>query len=69
MIKEIKYQLTLGTDSLAGEDRFLLECNFDNLATTVGEFQEYWLLAIRAAREASCLRVEANERQQHRPKK
>ncbi len=62
-------QLTLGTDSLAGEDRFLLECNFDNLATTVGEFKEYWLLAIRAAREASRLRAEANERQQHRPRK
>ncbi len=67
--KEIKYQLTLGANSLAGEDRFLLECNFDNLATTAGEFQEYWLLAIRAAREASCLRAKANERQQHRPRK
>jgi hypothetical protein len=69
LIKEIEYQLTLGVDSLAGEDRFLLECNFDNLATTAGEFQEYWLLAIRAAREASRLHAEANERQQHRPRK
>jgi hypothetical protein len=69
LIKEIEYQLTLGTDSLAGEDRFLFECNFDNLATTAGEFQEYWLLAIRAAREVSRLRAEANEKQQHRPRK
>jgi hypothetical protein len=53
LIKEIKHQLTLGTDSLAEEDRVLLECNFDDLATTTGKFQEYWLLAIRAAREAS----------------
>jgi hypothetical protein len=68
-IKEIEYQLTLGADSLAGEDRFLLESNFNNLATMVGEFQEYWLLAIRAAREASRLRAEANERQQHRLRK
>ncbi len=52
VIKEIKHKLTLGMDSLAKEDRFLLECNFDDLATTTGKFQEYWLLAIRAAREA-----------------
>ncbi len=69
LIKEIEYQLTLGTDSLAEEDRFLLECNFDDLAMTRGECQEYWLLAIRAAREASCLRVEANEGRQYRPRK
>jgi hypothetical protein len=68
LIKEIEYQLTLGADSLAEEDRFLLECNFDDLAMTVGEFQEYWLLAIRAAREASCLRAEANEGKQYRPR-
>jgi hypothetical protein len=53
MIKEIEYQLDLGKESLAEEDRFLLECNFDNLSTTAGESQGYWLLAIRAAREAS----------------
>jgi len=69
LIKEIEYQLTLGADSLAEEDRFLLECNFDDLAMTVGEFQEYWLLAIRAAREASRLCAEANEGRQYRPRK
>jgi hypothetical protein len=69
LIKEIEYQLTLGVDSLAEEDRFLLECNFDYLATAAGEFQEYWLLAIRAAREASCLSAEANEGWQYRPRK
>ncbi len=66
MIKEIECQLTLGVDSLAEEDGFLLECNFDNLSTTTVESQEYWLLAIRAAREASCLQAEANEGQQDR---
>jgi hypothetical protein len=68
LIKEIEYQLTLGVDSLAEEDRFFLECNFNDLATTAAEFQEYWLLAIRAAREASRLRAEANEGQQYRPR-
>ncbi len=69
MIKEIEYQLTLGADSLAEEDRFLLECNFDDLATTAGECQEYWLIAIRAAREVSRLRAESNEGWQYRPRK
>lgn len=69
MIKEIKYQVSLGVDILSKEDRFLLKCNFDDLATTVGEFQEYWLLAIRAAREASHLRAIANDKQQNRPRK
>jgi hypothetical protein len=69
LIKEIEYQLTLGADYLAEEDRFLLECNFDDLAMTAGECQEYWLLAIRAAREASCLSAEANKGRQYRPRK
>jgi hypothetical protein len=46
LLKEIEHQLTLGPEGLAEEDRFLLECNFDNLTTTTGEHQEYWLLAI-----------------------
>jgi hypothetical protein len=67
LMKEIEYQLTLGTDFLGEEDRFLLECNFDNLATMAGEFQEYWLLAIRAAREASRLRTDADKGHWYRP--
>ncbi len=34
LLKEIARQLTLGLEGLAEEDRFLLECNFDNLTTT-----------------------------------
>jgi hypothetical protein len=52
LMQEIDYQLMLGPDGLAGEDSFLLECNFDELAAMNGENQEYWLLAIQAAREA-----------------
>jgi hypothetical protein len=44
-MKEIDHQMTLGLEGLAEEDRFLLECNFDNLTTTTREHQEYWLLA------------------------
>ena len=55
LLKEIKHQLTTGPGGLNKEDWFLLECNFDELATTTGELQEYWLLAVQAAREASCI--------------
>jgi hypothetical protein len=30
LLKEIKHQLALGSESLDEEDRFLLECNFDD---------------------------------------
>ncbi len=65
LLQEIEHQLTLGPDGLAEEDRFLLECNFDDLATTNGKHQEYWLLAIQAAREACQLRTlaDGSERQ------
>jgi hypothetical protein len=66
LLKEIEHQLALGLESLDEEDRFLLECNFDELTTTTGEHQEYWLLAaIQAAREASriCSKQTGTERQ------
>jgi hypothetical protein len=53
LLREIEYQLNLGPDSLDEQDWFLLECNFDELITTAGEDQEYWLLAIQTAREVS----------------
>ncbi len=34
LLKKFKNQLTLGPEGLAEEDRFLLECNFDNTTTT-----------------------------------
>jgi hypothetical protein len=60
LMREIEHQLELGADGLAEEDRFLLERNFDKLSMTNGELQEYWLLAIQAAREACQLRVLAD---------
>jgi hypothetical protein len=50
LLKEIEYQLTLGPDTVADEDRFLLECNFDDLTTSTGEHQEIWPLAICSQR-------------------
>ena len=56
LLKEIECQLNLGPYGLNEQDCFLLECNSNELAVTTGEHQEYWLLAIVAAREASRLR-------------
>jgi hypothetical protein len=64
ILKEIDRQLTLGPEGLAEEDRFLLECNFDSLTTTTGEHQEYWLLAIQAAREVSRIHTKSLATQQ-----
>jgi hypothetical protein len=69
LLKEIEHQLALGLEGLAEEDRFLLECRFDNLSSTTGKHQGYWLLGIQAAREASCLRAEARDESQSRPRK
>ena len=57
LLKEVEHQLTMGGEGLLEEDRFLLECNFDDLTSTNGEQQEYWILAIQAAREACRLRA------------
>jgi hypothetical protein len=62
LLKEIEHQLTLGTEGLAEEDRFLLECSFEEIVSTNGEQQEYWLLAIRAAREVDCLQEALRQR-------
>jgi hypothetical protein len=66
LMKEIAYQLELGAEGLAEDNRFLLECNFDELTTTNGEQQEYWILAIQAAREACRLCAMARGMSQRR---
>ena len=53
---EIEKHQELGEEGLLEEDKYLLEVNLEDLETTNGERQEYWLLAIRAAREACRLR-------------
>ncbi len=65
LLKEINHQQTLGPEGLSEEDRFLLECNFDELTLTAGKQQEYWLLAVQAAREATRLHAGAEAMQQH----
>jgi hypothetical protein len=64
LLTEIDHQLSLGLEGLEEEDRFLLECNFDTLTTNTREQQEYWLLAIQATRDASCICTETTVVQQ-----
>ncbi len=64
MLKEIVHQLVLGDEGLEEEDKFLLECNLDKLATTNSKHQEYWILGIQAAREACRLRATARDSSQ-----
>jgi hypothetical protein len=63
--KEIEAQQEMGYDGLLNEDQFLAEVNLEDLESTSGEQQEYWLVAICAAREASLL-VGATERNRGR---
>jgi hypothetical protein len=53
--QEIKHQMELGASGLLQEDKYLMEINLENMETTLGEHQEYWLLAITAAQEAEIL--------------
>jgi hypothetical protein len=61
LLEEITKQLLMGAESLMEDDKYLLECNLSNIVTTNGEQQEYWLLAIQAAQEASQLRKKATQ--------
>ena len=55
---EIEKQQELGEDGLLDNDKYLMEINLNDLETTSGEKEEYWLLAIRSARKACALRTQ-----------
>ncbi len=42
-------------------NKYLLECNLLDIATTNGEQQEYWLIAIKAARMASIIQQQTTQ--------
>ena len=55
--RALEDQLELGEEGLEEDDRFLLEINLDELDTSSGEDQAYWLLALEAARDARAIRL------------
>ncbi len=49
LLEEIANQLSMGAENLMEDNKYLLECNLLDIATTNGEQQEYyWLLAIKS---------------------
>ena len=56
----IEDQIELGEEGLDASDYYLLEVNLEDLETTSGEEQHYWLLQIQAARRESQLRRTRN---------
>jgi hypothetical protein len=50
--QEIEKQQSLGPQDLQEEDQYLAEVNLEDLEVSSGERQEYWLIAIQAARKA-----------------
>ena len=47
----IEEQIDKGSKGLDKQDRYLLDINLEDLETSSGEDQYYWLVAIQAARE------------------
>ena len=43
----IEEQQEMGLDGLSEEDRYLMEINLDDLETTSGEYQAYWLFQLK----------------------
>jgi hypothetical protein len=52
----IEAQLDMGGEDLTDEDQYLVEVNLEDLEHTSGKRQEYWLVAIQVAWEASRLK-------------
>ena len=55
--RALEDRLELGEEGLEEDDKFLLEINLDELYTSSGEDQAYWLLALEAAWDARALRL------------
>ena len=51
----IEDQMDLGGEGLDERDHYLLEVNLEDLETSSGEDQHYWLLQIEAARRERAL--------------
>ena len=64
--KALLDQMELGREGLAEEDWYLLEINLNDLESSSGEDQAYWLLALKAARAAAELRSEGQRQRQQR---
>ena len=65
--REIEDQMEMGSEVLLDEDRWMMEVNLGDMETTSGEQEEYWLVAIRAAREAATLTRQRTQQAREEP--
>ena len=63
LLLEIERQRELGDAGLLEEDKYLAEVNLEEMATSSGERQHYWLLAIQTARIHYALRAQQESQQ------
>jgi hypothetical protein len=54
LLKEIESQLEM-EDELLPEDQYLMEVNLGDIQQSSGDREEYWLMAVKAARVAKQL--------------
>ena len=62
--QEIEKQMEMGTNGLLDKDLWMMDVNLGDLEMTSGEQEEYWLVAIQAAREAATLTRQRAQRTQ-----
>ncbi len=60
---EIERQRDLGNAGVLEEDKYLAEVNLEEMATSSGERQHYWILAIQTARNHYALRAQRESQQ------
>jgi hypothetical protein len=63
LLVEIERQRDLGDASLLEEDKYLAEVNLEEMETSSGERQHYWILAIQTARNHYALRAQRESQQ------
>ena len=64
---DIEEQMEMGTTGLLKEDQWMMKVNLGDMENSSGEKEEYWLLAIRAAREAATLTRQRTQQPQAEP--
>ena len=63
LLVEIERQQEQGEAGLLEEDKYLAEVNLEEMSTSLGERQHYWLLAIQTARKHYALRAQRESQQ------
>ena len=63
LLLEIERQRKLGDAGLLEEDKYLAEVNLEEMASSSGERQHYWLLGIQTARKHYELRMQRESQQ------